>query len=181
MKQSLIEALDCISELIVRLNDGEQYTDILERLNAVTSALQTAKADRKASKTSSERKRNPDKYYYQGIDVLDKLPGERPQVCEFVVSKGYNEILHFELDNNLAWVCIKQDGAWKRVSRMDFPSNKMYARTVLKRMAQKEEAKPGTFADQYIPEDMAKVEPSPLTAAPAEVAKVDAKKSRKSK
>ena len=169
MSKAIVEVLDCVSELVVRLNDKEQYTDILERLKALSDAVQLSKSTGykapKEKKAPSERKRDPGKYYYLGIDVLDKSVAERPRVCEFVICKGYNEVLRFHLDNELRWVCVERNGVWGRVSRFSMQKNKTGARTMLKKLAQAEEKEPGAFAREHIPCDLCVAPPAPLASS----------------
>lgn len=165
-KKAFQELCECICDALVRVNDKEQFNDIIERIKALSTDDEKQPREHKPR----ELKRNPEMFYYDGIQFL-KME-ERPNICHFSVSKGETLVLELDMDRTLNWVCKQSDnGVWRKICRFDIPRSEVYARTKLKKLAKQELEKPGYFAENYLPHDIIPDAPKPQAQTQEELPK----------
>lgn len=138
----------CLSTLISELKDnGLEFTDAICMLEPeLKEIIEEPDELPKVGKTADE------KYYYTGVDQVTMTQEQRNAlgICEFTVTYHGETLLRIYWDVTLNWIMQpSEDGnSFVPVAKRKFPG-KDFARSFLKKLADKEREKPGSFADTY--------------------------------
>lgn len=92
-----------------------------------------------------------DKFHYSGVEVLDMTPTERAKlgVLEFTVTYHNEIILRVYWSTSLEWLLQPcNDGSFEYIMKKKCPC-KTAIKPFLKKLAEEELDKPGSFADKY--------------------------------
>lgn len=117
--------------------------------------------------TSGKSKAESNNFFYSGIEYTLLEDEERAKtlkerglkVCEFTVTFHGEVILRIYWDKTLNWIMQPKDnGGYRAVQRKKFPCAQGSARPFLKKLAEEELAKPGSFAEKYYAEDVIDVD-----------------------
>lgn len=89
-----------------------------------------------------------DRYYYDGCNLLDLKPEERPTVCEFVITHYNKVVMRLYYDRNLEWILQPNGNGFSPACRRPL-CGRAQLRNYLAKLAKAEEAEPGAYAKKY--------------------------------
>lgn len=133
-----------LSNLICKFKLQSEYAELLPKLAELESA---EVKEEKAARVS---------YTYKGLECLNKTQAEREKdnhgLCRISIMQGEKIILEIFWDSTLQWIMKPCDGGkrFDPVCRQKLPTGGA-TRQFLKKLADAELEKPGSFAEKYYP------------------------------
>lgn len=140
---------DILARLLTNLNDQGQYADDLADLQTIIDSVSIGGDDDYGAHIKN---RNPDKFYFTSLNFVPMRQEQRPEVIRFVVTKGERVILNFQMDQSLTWILKENaDGDLEAACKFSLGKHMDGARANLRKLAQAEIDKPGTFEEMVNP------------------------------
>lgn len=139
---------DILARLLTNLNDAGQWSEDIADLQAIIDAPVEPEFDY----GSHIINKNPDKFYFTSLNFVSVPLSQRPELIRFVVTKGDNVILNFQMDQSLRWIMKENaDGDMEAACKLNLGNHRDGARAVLRKLAQAEIDHPGTFNEMINP------------------------------
>ena len=123
---------------------------VLQEMNEVFNA------ELEAAEKATKRQSSGNNYHYEGIEEVTIEQSNRPAVIELSVFKGETRIISFNVDRSFKWI-MKQnkDQDWYACGRISLNSKTKWTLAYcLKKLADKEIDKPGSFAEKFLPPEI---------------------------
>ena len=122
-------------------------------------AVLKSEAERKASGAVG---RNPEFWYFEGLNNADKPEDEREDTIDITVAKGYNVIIEFTVDYTMQWI-VQNGMRVYQITRgkADAKHFKDNLRMAIRKLAEQEEREPGSFVKTVYPQTYTRVRRNP--------------------